>query len=333
MRKNIYFQSFIFLCELKLSFLKKSPFDFSLTQMPETSYFGFEKPYDKIRWRQAQSQANRGEQVLLSKVLKFIQSPYDLWHGDVTFKMIHRWADGHISDKSNQLNEICNNLEGSEKAQVVLFGYNKFDRPGHEGKIYDGEDMHLESIIRNKNYKLPCKIVAIGRMNENFGYLSTYFLNRTSPSSSPFSLGNVHNPFEKGFTSVRDQLKHFLDDDNLLMMVVNQHHNTSHPKVISLPLGIQNPLGMWKVMQRAIKIGVKKSLLLYAGGSNWGFRPEIRDCIRNEFGKLLETESKTVGLDQFRMRLVSSMAVVALPGFGYDTYRLWYAYTNNHSTY
>jgi hypothetical protein len=36
----------------------------------------------------------------------------------------------------------------------------------------------MNDIVGNRNFKIPRKIIAVGRMNENFGFLSTYFVNR-----------------------------------------------------------------------------------------------------------------------------------------------------------
>jgi hypothetical protein len=36
----------------------------------------------------------------------------------------------------------------------------------------------MSDILGKKDFSIPKKIVAITRMNENFGFLSTYFLNR-----------------------------------------------------------------------------------------------------------------------------------------------------------
>ena len=58
------------------------PFPWKDIPSPIKSYFaGFDPPSDKLKWNQALLQASRGEQVLLSRVLRVIQSPFDLWKG------------------------------------------------------------------------------------------------------------------------------------------------------------------------------------------------------------------------------------------------------------
>jgi len=42
-----------------------------------------------------------------------------------------------------------------------------------------------------------------------------------------------------------EEISRFLDDPNLVMFLVNQHHNITNPKVISFPLGVADPYDTW----------------------------------------------------------------------------------------
>jgi hypothetical protein len=72
-----------------------------------------------------------------------------------------------------------------------------------------------------ENFKLPRKTVAIGFMNENWGWLSTHILNRTCM----WGLKLVDDLRDKNARDPAEQMKPFLDDPNLVMLLVNQHHN------------------------------------------------------------------------------------------------------------
>lgn len=97
--------------------------------MPAKSYFaGFDPPTDPLRWNQALVQASRGEQVLLSKVLEVIRSPFDLHQGDKTFKWVHRISEHHKSKQDNWLNDLVH--EKGHKAPIVMLGYRLFDKSG-----------------------------------------------------------------------------------------------------------------------------------------------------------------------------------------------------------
>lgn len=117
----------IFLLPLSTSIVNvSSPWD--RVQRPEKSYFaGFEPPSDILRWNQALLQANRGEQVLLSRVLRTIQSPFDLLEGDPYFKWVHRMADHFVGNKGD-LAKLPLNAEDGRRAYVVMLGHTTFDR-------------------------------------------------------------------------------------------------------------------------------------------------------------------------------------------------------------
>lgn len=292
--------------------------------MPKKSYFaGFSAPTDKQKWINSLMQASNGEQVLLSKVLGTIRSPFDLWQGDQFFRWVHQVSENYIS----KAEDLPRQKESSSRASIVMLGYTKFDRGSSSGDPHGGSDFSMRDIFQIKDFKFPSKVVAIGRMNENFGYLSTYFLNRSFPSYG-FSFNGIDSPFDPSYIPPMKQIQRILDDDNLVMLIVNQHHNISHPKVISIPLGILDPRNMWAVMQKAIRNRniYKKTVLLYSGGSNWGFRPSIRQCVGKSFHSSdFIVENNRLEATEFRLRLVGSMAVLAMPGQGYDTYRLWEA--------
>ena len=98
--------------------------------MPKKSYFaGFSPPTDELKWNQASLQASRGEQVLLSKIMEVIKSPFDLIQADGNFKWIHRMSEHQRSKDVNWLNDIP--ATRPSKAPVVMFGYRKFT---HESK-------------------------------------------------------------------------------------------------------------------------------------------------------------------------------------------------------
>jgi hypothetical protein len=90
----------------------------------------------------------------------------------------------------------------------------------------------------------------------------------------------------KGLTS-QQLMQAFLDHPNLLIMVVSGHHNVSHPKLLSMPLGPTAAVLCVKVASTAAERNQaiagtfhKKSLLLTAG-SNWNFRPPFASvCIK-----------------------------------------------------
>ena len=141
---------------------------------------------------------------------------------------------------------------------------------------------------------------------------------------------NVFRGFRFGggdpFTSPynEDEIRRFIEDPNLTMFMTNQHHNITNPKVISVPLGIMDVYETWYYMHDILKRGLTKKHLLFSAGSDFGARPYIRECVRKNVGErafftFKRKEPKQVFYDALR----ASKIVLAMPGLGYDTYRLW----------
>lgn len=123
-----------------------------------------------------------------------------------------------------------------------------------------------------------------------------------------------------------------LGDPNLLMLLSNQHYNISHPKVLSYPLGMTDPKVSFEAGHRVLRRNIKKETMkhvLFSAGSDWGPRPLIRQCVERLLGSDVESYGKKTGEKnpftpmKFKMKIASSISVLAMSGFGFDTYRLW----------
>jgi hypothetical protein len=63
-------------------------------KMPKQSLFRFEKPpIDEYRWRIAQIQASKGEQILLKKILEKFKFYLNFIDGDIFFRNLHHVVD------------------------------------------------------------------------------------------------------------------------------------------------------------------------------------------------------------------------------------------------
>lgn len=297
--------------------------------MPSKSYFaGFDAPDDALKWNQAQLKASRGEQTLLAEVMKKIRSPFDLFGTTNDFQWVHKITDLHMGKENDYFKELESVHVQSKRAPIVMLGHFVFEHQGHEGpikKLHTANPGDILGAKRSKNsYALPSrKIVAVGMFNENWGWGSTYFLNRTVPWSMGF--GQIQNPFDQNYEYPDQALKDILDDENIVALVLNGHHNISHPKVISVPLGLQQGSlrDMWAAMQKAARSGAKKENLMFTAGSNYAFRPAIRECIAKNMKEHLTDNKKKISVSEFRKHLIASYSSLAMPGLGADTYRLW----------
>ena len=164
----------------------------------------------------------------------------------------------------------------------------------------------------------------IGAMDENWGYLSSHILNRTCL----WGAGFTHDPRNTPQFSMTDQARPFLDNPNLVMLVVNQHHNVTHPKVISIPRGMDRNRAklLWMVSHNAIKKSVTKNDLIISAASGYRHRPYILACVQENMGQHMDSHNSDKGNlspSSYYTKLLKSRAVLSLPGLGYDCFRIW----------
>ena len=201
-------------------------FDWTSVPMPTKSlYAGFEPPSDSLKWKVAQEQAAQGKQLLLQKVIDQVVYPGEIISGDIHFGWLHRMGDSFTSDKRPLEEELIKETSGKRAAITLIgyFDYTHMDGEGSSTNFYGYGPGKILEKYKNENFKLPKKIVGIGHMNENWGWLSTHMTNRSCTWGFGFSSDIRHSPI-----SPLEQMKPFLDDPNLVMLLVNQHHNVSY---------------------------------------------------------------------------------------------------------
>ena len=148
-------------------------------KMPSKSFFsGFNPPNDTAKWKIALLQASRGEQILLGKALNEIRSPLELCPGDTTYKWIHRIADIMVSTEASDggLNAL-KSFRG-HRVPIALLGYRRFSHGNFEGSSPGFVGFGPNQVLNSMQFVIPRKFIGIGNMDENWGWLSTYFLNR-----------------------------------------------------------------------------------------------------------------------------------------------------------
>jgi len=202
------------------------------------------------------------------------------------------------------------------------------------GGYYIGREKAMRMWSLNKD-NIDVPFVAIYVNNENWGYLSTGVPGRTKD-------------WEQEDKWFRKTMYEFLDHPMTLALVVNQHHNFTHPKIINYPLGLP-PIevagvnGIANIMHNAMDTihtkKVNKTQMVYTAYSSNGDRPRIMECIQKKLGpagpagepgRILQTDTSTDGLwghieksrDDYYQTLGRSRFTIGLPGsIGYDTYR------------
>lgn len=334
--------------------------------MPQRSYFRFSPPDNLERWKAARLKAAKGEQVLLNRVIKYFPNTQDFLDGDIFFRQYHLPIDYYIDDNRHfdvLTNEYWKDLKPLPKRpRKVKYSWEK---PGNASVIpglYDFREIQRAPVLRLgyfafakyfllNNYfsagmigeasigrkkfmklwkeqadKIDRPFVLLHSANENWGLLSTYFPNRTAN-------------WGKCCSEIDDKLLfEFLNHNKTILFLINQHSNITHPKLVTLPRGI--PLHfthtrklLWDIMYLLSK--KKKRDMLFVSSSTWGYRPNIVSCISKKFGntnhifsaKYDESQKGRMPPHVYYNRLGLSKFGLALPGLGYDTYRLWESMT------
>ena len=327
--------------------------------IPTKSLFGFTDKIDKLGWQKAQIKAMTGEQVLLPQILKHFPNYLDFLDGDVKFRKYHYMADifmdknrdlspltrDHLIESEPIINEKYkwgrakvlpkgHDFYPSNRAAIVKLGYFAFSTK-HNALFFGGPELGKAMVSRkmfldqwyNMKESIKTHFIAMDVHDENWGFLSTYFPNRT---------GN----WELCCTNEENQrLLEFLNHNMTTALIINQHHNYTHPKLITLPRGLplhieHNNKLIWDTMHTILNHNMIKKRLIFTAATNSVHRPRIINCIRKNFQdteftyqipikrKYIMNITEELSLRrQYYMDLATTRVGLALPGIGYDTYR------------
>jgi hypothetical protein len=321
--------------------------------MPAKSYFRFSPPVDKVRWRRAVLQAARGEQVLLQRLVQVFPNFMDFLDGDTQFRSYHKIVDFFVGEnmdlsplKSFKVlpeREIAKlhpwEKSGSRvlpaptaykqftRAPVVKIGYFAFKTDGSHW--FDGPSVGIDAAGLSRfiqHYQAIKEDIAVPFIpfhssNENWGMISTFYPNRTE------NWGHCCSP--KDTAALID----IMDNEKTLMLLVNQHTNISHRKLLVVPRGMpifneNNKMLLWDTMRMLAKKNMKSNMV-FTATSNFGYRPQIMKCVADKFppndffgqNHVDSTMKGRMGVEEYYKRLGSARFGLAMPGLGYDTFR------------
>lgn len=132
-------------------------------------------PINQSKWVEAQSKVCKGELVLLRRVHECVKAYKDIYSPDRFFRWNHHLADFLMEKKFDFYDELSK--LPTDRAPIIHFGRRSFQHPNYKGDIVDWKGYGPENFAF-WDKKIPRKIVGIGAMDENWGWLSTNFLNR-----------------------------------------------------------------------------------------------------------------------------------------------------------
>ena len=347
-------------------------------KIPNKSYFGFDSNFNLKKWELAKIQAHNGEHILLQHILNHFPSHLNFLDGDTLFRSYHDIVDVFIDrnkglepltmnrtmirNKQNKNNKLTNikikkypwELKGYDvlpkdyamlprlkRAIIVKVGYYAYKNTKNVqmfrgttlGKALLNRDGLLTYWNTSKDSIIKPFII-LDTHDENWGLFSTHFPNRTA------KWGNCCNNEKKDIL-----INEFLNHNKTVMVLINQHSNISHPKIISLPRGLpqhthRNRI-IWDTMRRMINLKIPKNKLLYTAITASVSRPQIISCLSSKFDpnnsfdsiefKIISKENKkyeaekraTLGDIAYRMEYYNTLALTrigfAVPGYYIDS--------------
>ena len=271
--------------------------------MPTKSHFNFAAPDNAQRWLNAACLAARGDQVLARRVLQHFPDGSDMLDGDIRFRNWKAQYDIHFNahenfreivsrgvnitstDWSRQRStlEVRKLIKTTNPPAKSLYerqgefvgglrpaGRSNFMKPrfpviGFANRFFMKKEELLPYWNANKHL-IDTPFVAVFIRNENWGFLSSLVPNRTATWTEESPMGSW-------------LLEKFLADPMVIAVFSNQHHNYSHPKIISTPRGLPDASNA-KLLHSVLRNtsgtsgfgSRKKDKLLLAAASNWGRR-------------------------------------------------------------
>ena len=160
--------------------------------------------------------------------------------------------------------------------------------------------------------------VLISHINENWGAFSTTVPNRTADWGEWESIFN-----REGCT--KEDLWWYLNHTNVSAIFTVTHQMIDHPKVFSLPLGVnelKKRMSEELTLQETMTVKNRTELLLIAI-SSYKHRPVIAEHVIANFNGTIRNRYKD-GSD-FWQNLRQAKFTLSPGGLGWDTYRAWQA--------
>ena len=143
-----------------------------------------------------------------------------------------RSGESHVDKKS--IVPPPYDFRSAKRAPILQIGYIGFQKDSSNffsGNYMGGVFMKRVNFLTEWSLikkEISTPFITMCVLNENWGWLSTMFPNRTA------AWGKCCDKNDKLHKNLHD----FLNHDKTLMLVIGQHSNISHPKILTVPRGI-----------------------------------------------------------------------------------------------
>lgn len=175
MVKVLYFSIIVFFYHIHATYEVLNQWD-AIGLPLKSNFRGFLTPKNETKWIEAREIAKSGDMVLFKKVASIIKSEEDIYATDKNFVWLNcDFADVYMTNDM-QFRDHVNNFPITTRAPIVHFGKKLFSGNCslHRTKTY----LFPTSRIVQFSEKVTRKFVGIGQMDENWGWLSTFIVNR-----------------------------------------------------------------------------------------------------------------------------------------------------------
>jgi hypothetical protein len=152
--------------------------------------------------------------------------------------------------------------------------------------------------------------------NENRGAFSRDIPNRTVEWDSLAT-------HWKSWGCSDEEIFAYLDHPNTRAVVTTQHQSYSHPKIISIPLGIRIQIKFPMLAKIKKAKPQPRTQLLMINDNGWRHRSEIAATVNASFGFALKNTYTKSNSTVYLEELQRSKFILAPSGLGYDCYRIW----------
>jgi len=159
------------------------------------------------------------------------------------------------------------------------------------------------------------QFVVVTASNENWGLLSTWFPNRTC------NWGSMENKLGELNLALK-----FLDEPQLKFWYHMQHTNITHPKILTMPLGMYKTpakMSLNEKVRHETTVRTKKTKWVGMYGNRRGFRLWVHTTLTRALGDELIGNARDLGYDGYLESVQTVRFSVCPSGLGVDCYCIW----------
>jgi len=241
---------------------------------------------------------NIGENCFTSRISEFVKDKDDLLNWNT--KQFKPFSDMfHVT--------FC---EKRNKPEITLETLSK-------GKLYIIESTPCAMARVHHRFNIT-HVLLLPRLNTNWGGFSGPFPNRTIDWQDLYEAWGKSNCF-------KDDILNYLDSPFVKLVITTQHQQLTHPKVISIPLGIRLAnIPLEEIFER-VRERQNRTRLLLINNSGWQFRSDINNEVIKNFEGSIQNEYSTEGdgVRRYIQQVKQSKFVLTPPGLGVDSFRIW----------